>query len=100
MKATSDDPFQPAAQEMQTHLSRIYSAKHFSWSSSLYEPQSDEKEKIEEVWRKTSKKIPAFRPPMNKKAPGTDGIFLHNLFGAQKHLSRLLEVIVAQGKNS
>ena len=98
MKAASDDPLQPAAQAMQMHLGRIYAAKSFSWTAPFYEPTVDKKEKIEEVWRETNKTIPAFRPPMNKKAPGTDGIFLHNLFGAQKHLSRLLEVIVTQGK--
>ena len=98
MKAANDDPLQPAAQAMQKHLSRIYASKNFSWNSEFFEPNSEATRKIDETWKETNKTLPPFRPPMNKKAPGTDGIYLHNLFGAQKHLSKLLEIIVTQEK--
>lgn len=98
MKAAAEDALQPASKAMQKHLGRIYGEKNFFWSSSFFGPDFDEKRKIEETWIETSKNILPFRPPMNKKAPGTDGIFLQNLCGAQKHLSKLLEAIVTQGK--
>ncbi len=96
MRATSQDQLQPVAQAVKTHLEKIYAPKNCLWNSPYFQFTATEKERIQACLNK--RKLPSFRPPMNTKAPGIDGIYLHNLKGAEKHLERLLEIIEAQGK--
>lgn len=98
MKATSKDPFMPRKEALALHLSRIYSERQYLWESEFFKPEEKDAKNIEIIFEKTSEILSAFQPPMNIKAPGQDGIFLHNLCGAQKFLAALLKAMKAQGK--
>ncbi len=98
MRAAADDPLLPAAQALQMHLLKIYSPKIVTWNSDFFEPESSQKAKIMEIWKETHAKLVPFLPPMNTKAPGVDGIFLHCLMGAEKYLEILLKEMKKQEK--
>lgn len=98
MRASDSDPLQPRKTAMKTHLTKIYAEKRFSWTDSFLTVQESDEQKIQKIWDKTNKKLPRFLPPMNKKAPGKDGIFLHCLLGSDRYLEKLLDMMQSQGK--
>ncbi len=98
MRSSFEDPLLPAAQALQMHLRKIYSPKAMTWKSNFFEPAETQKRKILEIWNETHAKLVPFLPPMNTKAPGLDGIFLHSLLGAEKYLEILLSEMQKQKK--
>jgi hypothetical protein len=80
------------------HLAKIYAKKPVSRRSNFFKPEEKQKKEIFCVWKKTNQTLPRFLPPMNTKAPGLDGIYLHCLLGAEKYLDILLKEINKQQK--